>query len=208
MFLILDFTKTFNIAILHKDKFISKELINKGNISEVLIDEIEKFFKNINQDLRKIDSIYVITGPGSFTGIRSALTFAKTMKLVVRINIFGLSKFELMNYHMNSENLKKKKIILLHFKKNQFFIQIFNKNKPIEAPQLINFEEYKIENMRNTSLIYDNEILKKYLSKKDFDVMKNNMYFMNYDLNKLPQFIKENMIKSNNLKPLYISNYF
>ena len=61
--------------------------------------------------------------------------------------------------------------------------------------------------MRNTSLIYDNEILKNILA-KDFDVMKNNMYFMNYDLNKLPQFIKENMIKSNNLKPLYISNYF
>ena len=73
MFLVLDFTKTPCLAILHNDSFIIKQLKPKKNISEILIFEIDKFFNKNNKNIKKLKSVFIITGPGSFTGIRSAL---------------------------------------------------------------------------------------------------------------------------------------
>ena len=64
------------LAIINNNKTISKEIKTKKNISEILIIEIDKFLKKSKKNFKKIKSICVITGPGSFTGIRSALTFA------------------------------------------------------------------------------------------------------------------------------------
>ena len=76
MFLILDFTQSFRLALIHNGKLVNKELKIKKNISEILIIEIDKFLKKSLTNIKKIKSIYVITGPGSFTGIRSALTLS------------------------------------------------------------------------------------------------------------------------------------
>ena len=97
MFLILDFTKSLKLAIYSKDILLTKELNTQKNISEILIVEVEKFFKKSKINIKQLKSIYVITGPGSFTGIRSALTFAKSLKLTMKLNLYGLSKFEIVN---------------------------------------------------------------------------------------------------------------
>ena len=49
MFLILDFTKTASLAILHNNSFIIKKLKPKNNISEILIFEIDKFSNGTKQ---------------------------------------------------------------------------------------------------------------------------------------------------------------
>ena len=59
--------------------------------------------------------------PALATGIRSALTFAKALKLTTNLNVFGLSKFELINYRMGLSKIKKTKCIILHFRNNEFF---------------------------------------------------------------------------------------
>lgn len=43
-----------------------------------------------------IDKIFVVTGPGSFTGIRVGLTVAKTMAYALNIPIISLSSLEVM----------------------------------------------------------------------------------------------------------------
>ncbi len=73
MFLILDFTQSFKLALIYNGKSVNKELKIKKNISEILIIEIDKFLKKSHTNIKKIKSIYIITGPGSFTGIRSAI---------------------------------------------------------------------------------------------------------------------------------------
>ena len=125
MFLILDFTKSLQLAIINNNQTIIKEIKTKKNISEILIIEIGKFFKKTKTDFKKIKSICVITGPGSFTGIRSALTYAKSLKLTTKLDIYGISKFEIINSQFKSNRYNKKKCILLHFKDKQFFSQTF-----------------------------------------------------------------------------------
>ncbi len=208
MFLILDFTNSFKMAILSNNILIEKELKTKKNISEMLIFEIEKFFKKHEKNIKKIKTIYVITGPGSFTGIRSALTFAKSLKLTIKLNIFGLSKFEIINYKVKIAKCAKLKCILLHFKGNQFFKQTFRDNKAINEVQLIDFDNEKLNINRQTVYIYDDILLESHFRDKISKKIKENFYLVSYNFQELKEIIIHNMIVNNDPKPLYISNYY
>lgn len=206
MFLVLDFTKTPCLAILHNDSFIIKQLKPKKNISEILIFEIDKFFNKNNKNINKLKSVFIITGPGSFTGIRSALTFAKILRLTQNLNMFGMSKFEFLNL-CTRNNLRERKDIFLHFKENQFFYQPYAKDKPIGTPRLIAIDKKIIYNEK-ISYISDNSILIDCIGAKNHKKMEENLYFVDYNLTKLPEIISDNLIENSNLRPIYISNYY
>ena len=53
MFLILDFTQSFRLALIHNGKLVNKELKIKKNISEILIIEIDKFLKKSHTNIKK-----------------------------------------------------------------------------------------------------------------------------------------------------------
>ena len=208
MFLILDFTQSFRLALINNGQLINKELKIKKNISEILIFEIDKFLKKTNTNIKKIKSIYIITGPGSFTGIRSALTFAKALRLTMNLNIFGLSKFELINFRMGLSKIRKTKCIILHFRNNEFFIQSFKGNKSANQPTLVNFDNEKFRYNSSTIYICDINLHKKTLENKSFLKIKENFHLIDYNLYELPKIIDNNMIDKIDPKPLYINNYF
>ena len=208
MFLILDFTQSFRLALIHNGKLVNKELKIKKNISEILIIEIDKFLKKLHTNIKKIKSIYIITGPGSFTGIRSALTFAKSLKLTTKINIFGLSKFEIINYKVQINKFNMKKSILLHFKDNQFFNQTFKGHKAIDEPRLVNFGNNKFTYSKYTAYIYDNILFQEMIEKNNGENIKKNFYLIDYNLSELQDIILKNTIDNLDPKPLYISNYY
>ncbi len=208
MFLILDFTQSFRLAIINNEQFISKEIKSKKNISEILILEIDKFLKNLKTNIKKVKSIYVVTGPGSFTGIRSSLTFAKTLKLTKKLNVFGLSKFEIINAKIKTNKINKKRYIFLHFRDNQFFTQTFINFKAQDEARLINIENDKLKYNKHTTYIYDNDLFEDFLGNRIKQNEKKNLYFVNYNLLELHEIILKNTIDNMDPKPLYISNYF
>ena len=208
MFLVLDFTQSFHIAIIKNDQTISKELKTKKNISEILILEIEKFLKQSKTKFKKIKSICVITGPGSFTGIRSALTFAKTSKLTDNIDVFGISKFEIISCKIDSNNYNRKKCILLHFKDNQFFIQTFKDREALDKARLLNLDNEEFKFNKKTTYIYDNILFEKLLGNNIQANNKKNFHLIDYNLVELSEIIVNNTIDNLDPKPLYISNYY
>ena len=48
-----------------------------SELSKYTISEIDKLFKKCNFKPNDIDKIIVVSGPGSFTGIRIGMTFSK-----------------------------------------------------------------------------------------------------------------------------------
>ncbi len=208
MFLILDFTQSFRLAIIHDDQTISKEFKTKKNISEILIPKIENFLNHSKTNIKKIKSIYVITGPGSFTGVRSALTFAKSLKLMTKLNIFGVSKFEIINAKINSNKYSKRKLILLHFKNNQFFIQTFKNHKAIDKARLLNLDIEELKINKKTTYIYDNVLFEELVGNKISGNTKKDFHLIRYNLDTLQEIILENNIDNADPKPLYISNYY
>ena len=205
MFLILDFTQSLQIALINKNHFEIKEIVTKKNISEILIDEIDKFLNKSKVNLNKIKSICVIVGPGSFTGVRSALTFAKSLRLTSKINIVGISKFEIINAKIK---INKKKSILLHFKNNQFFLQTFKGNKALNEARLYNFDNQKFRYNKHMLYIYDNIVFETFLENKVIGNMKTNFHLVKYSLTEIEEIILKNTIDNSDPKPLYISNYF
>jgi tRNA threonylcarbamoyladenosine biosynthesis protein TsaB len=71
--------KTFSVALNEDDKTIAQLYYDCGLLhSEMLIPLIEKILKDTNNSYQTIDRFAVSTGPGSFTGIRVAMTVIKT----------------------------------------------------------------------------------------------------------------------------------
>ena len=204
MFLFLDFTTDMSLTLIGRHFFLSKKIKSNKNISEILVIEIEKIFNKAKINIKKLDTIFVITGPGSFTGIRSALTFAKTIQLTNNTDVKGISKFEYLNIVANDKNLFDLRTILIFHRKMQFFSQNFIGNLCISKPKIINFEvNTKIFNKR-TSIICDNNILTSFVDKKYFELFNSNIHFIDYNTKKLKMLINKKNKLTNDPRPVYI----
>ncbi|NLA33481.1 MAG: tRNA (adenosine(37)-N6)-threonylcarbamoyltransferase complex dimerization subunit type 1 TsaB [Tenericutes bacterium] len=65
-------------------------------LSIYTLTEIKKMFSSIKMSLNDIDKIIVVNGPGSFTGIRIAITIAKTIAWSLRKKISTISSLDAM----------------------------------------------------------------------------------------------------------------
>ena len=208
MFLFLDFTADISLTLIGRHSFISKKIKSNKNISEILVIEIDKIFNKAKINIKKLDTIFVITGPGSFTGIRSALTFAKTIQLTNNTDVRGISKFEYLNLIANDKNLFDLRTILIFHRKMQFFSQNFRDNLPISKPKIINFEENKKIFIKRTSIICDNNILTSFVEKKYFELINQNIHFIDYNNEKLKMLINNKNKLTNDPRPVYISSNY
>ena len=208
MFLFLDFTADMSLTLIGRHSFISKKIKSNKNISEILVIEIDKIFNKAKINIKKLDTIFVITGPGSFTGIRSALTFAKTIQLTNNTDVRGVSKFEYLNLIAKDKNLFDLRTILIFHRKMQFFSQNFKGNLSISEPKIINFEENKRILNKRTSIICDNNILVNFVEKKYFELINQNIHFVDYNNDKLKMLINKKNILTNDPRPVYISSNY
>ena len=208
MFLFLDFTTDMSLTLIGRHFFLSKKIKSNKNISEILVIEIKKFFNKAKINIKKLDTIFVITGPGSFTGIRSALTFAKTIQLTNNTDVRGISKFEYLNLIANDKNLFDLRTILIFHRKMQFFSQNFKGNLSISEPKIINFEENKRILNKRTSIICDNNILVNFIEKKYFELINQNIHFVDYNNEKLKMLINKKNKLTNDPRPVYISSNY
>ena len=208
MFLFLDFTTDMSLTLIGRHFFLSKKIKSNKNISEILVIEIKKFFNKAKTNIKKLDTIFVITGPGSFTGIRSALTFAKTIQLTNNTDVRGISKFEYLNLIANDKNLFDLRTILIFHRKMQFFSQNFKGNLSISEPKIINFEENKRILNKRTSIICDNNILTSFVEKKYFELINQNIHFIDYNNEKLKMLINKKDKLTNDPRPVYISSNY
>jgi len=208
MFLFLDFTADMSLTLIGRHFFISKKIKSNKNISEILVIEIDKIFNKAKINIKKLDTIFVITGPGSFTGIRSALTFAKTIQLTNNTDVRGISKFEYLNLIANDKNLFDLRTILIFHRKMQFFSQNFKDNLSISTPEIINFEENKKIFNKRTSIICDNNILVNFVDKKYFELINQNIHFVDYNNEKFKMLINKKNKLTNDPRPVYISSNY
>ena len=82
--------KIFFILMNYNDIYI-KEYENNKNHYEKLSILIDQFLEEKNLSIKEIDSIYVNRGPGSFAGIRNALSWMKAIHLVNKTDYYCYS---------------------------------------------------------------------------------------------------------------------
>ena len=87
-------------------EFFIRNLVEKKNLSENLVEEISNFTKKHNANIDKNFSVIINQGPGSFSGIRISIAVAKGLEISKKVKIFGYKSTDLKDFNKeNVENL-------------------------------------------------------------------------------------------------------
>ena len=211
MILGIDCSNGLNLIFFDKKKiYYNYNNYKITNTSEILITKIENSLKKINKNYNDFSKIIIINGPGSFTGIRCSITFAKMMRISLSIPIYGYTKFELANFFLKTklQNKNIKKRIFLHYQGEKFFHSSYRMNKCISKPEILNLYQYNFNNYKNDLFISDNRLL--------FDYLKNDKNIRNPEMMSIFKYKLENIIDLNKQyflkkyipQPIYVKNLF
>ena len=128
------------IAIIKDNKVLYRyhEKIS-SDMSSKILPIIDDAVKNTNIELNDIDKIFVVNGPGSFTGVRIGVTIGKTIAYSLNKEVISLSSLEFMS----SIDTDKKYIIpMIDARRGNVFGAIYDNNlNNIKKDSLINKEE-------------------------------------------------------------------
>ncbi len=93
--------------------------------SETMVSEVDKILKRNDVNRQDLESIVVSIGPGSYTGVRIALTIAKVISLALNIPIFTISSLAILKCH------DKLSICLINARSNRSYVGIYSGSQVI-----------------------------------------------------------------------------
>ena len=96
--LFLDTSSTVITVALLEDLNLIKTIQEKNDhqLSARIFPLIDEIFTSVNWNINDIERIFVVNGPGSFTGIRIGVTIAKVLAWANNIPISTISELELL----------------------------------------------------------------------------------------------------------------
>lgn len=111
--------------------------------SEELFDVLKQVFDDAHVDRNAIDSICISEGPGSYTGVRIAMSLAKTIGEVLPVDVYTISTLRL--YAAGNPST----MVIMNARANRAYVGVFNNNEVIIEDHIseiseINPMSYKI----------------------------------------------------------------
>ena len=154
--LILDTTSKYLVCGLANEKVIDKTIYECWQRqSEFLVLEIDKILKRNNLTANDISKIIVTNGPGSYTGIRIALTVAKVWNLSKNIPVCVLSSLQAMC------GMNKNSLAILDARSNRFYCGFYSNGIALKKDCILEKEaliEY-INKNNNINIFGDTSLL-------------------------------------------------
>lgn len=169
-YLFIDTCNSFIMSIIRNNEiiYINKDSSNSDTSSKVM-PIIDDAFKSTNLTINDIDKIFVVNGPGSFTGIRVGVTIAKIISYSLNIPLIKLSELELLattktdNYNVS----------VIDDRRGYVYGAIYDKDLNIYFNEAhILFDELKTKLPSNYNIVdnYDNIDLIKLIKKHENDI--------------------------------------
>ncbi len=163
------------LAIFNDEKIINIKKMNSDCISKNTIPLLSDMLNECNLTLNDLKEVIVISGPGSFTGIRIGIVIAKIIAYSLHISVKSLTYLQAMDLSYNED------IILGIKDRNGAFIGEFDKDN----------------NLKKDYYYLNNKELE--------NVNKNIVFDTNIDLKKVKQYVKNlESIHPHSLVPLYV----
>lgn len=103
--------------------------------SELMVFELDKLLKENKVDKKEISEIVVAIGPGSYTGVRIALTIAKVMSMALNVPLYHVSSLRLMKINSNPT------IALINARGQRSYIGVYQNEKIILEDQIMKNED-------------------------------------------------------------------
>ena len=190
---ILDSSNEFlSVAIANEESIIDKISYQAWQRqSELMIPELEKLLNRNSLDRKDISSVVVSVGPGSYTGVRIALTIAKVMVLALNIPLYAISSLHAM------KDANKKSICIINARSGRSYVGAYEGEKIILQDQI----------MTNDNLLdYINEhkdyVLRGDLSHLDLEGQSVDILDGLFDLSKHLEPVKDTL----GLTPVYLKD--
>ena len=141
--LFIDTAASQIILALSQDDNIIKQ-INEENdhqLSVRIFPLLDQLFQETNISPKDVDEIVVVTGPGSFTGVRIGVTIAKTYAWAFHKKIIPVSELQCMaSTHADTDYC----VSMIDARRNAVYAGIYDKNLNSVVPdQYIQLEELK-----------------------------------------------------------------
>lgn len=131
-------------------KYLSLSLIKDGEIiaaidepcfkkqSELLFVRLQTLFEEAHLKPLDIDSVCISEGPGSYTGVRIAMSVAKTICEVAKLDLYKISTLRL--YANNQEDT----MVVLDARAKRAYVGIYDHSKIVMEDQVQYVEEIEL----------------------------------------------------------------
>ena len=185
--LFLDTSSKKLVVILVKDNEIlsKKELESINDHASHLVPFIDEVLKENSMTTKDINKIFIVNGPGSFTGTRIGVTVGKTLAFSNNINVIPVSS--LKQYIFSKEGYDYY-VSIINDKNNRLYYGIYDKN----------YNDIIIDKY-STKDIFDKDI-----SKLEGNVLTIDENNQELDILKLIDYYKDKEINAHELKPNYL----
>ena len=209
MFLYLDFTKDNLIGFEVEKYFCVKKINNNKKTSERINELIIQTLNELNKDYVDIKKIYILLGPGSFTGVRTAISFSKSLRLIhKKIEICGISKFRLIA-DLFADKIKKTKCnVFLHNHGSKYFLQKTQNGIFIKNPELVDFDNHEFKFYLSNDFVYDNIKFLENVPSSQIKNFQEKSIFYTYNFDDFKKISKKMKKNDEIIRPVYIKDFY
>ncbi len=172
------------VSLYHSNKGIttSTEKVISSH-TQLLASFVDEIIKQNNFSIKRLNHIILSIGPGSYSGLRTASSFAKGLAYAIDKNIIAINTIEALNFAINDIN---EYYIALYSHKDYVYYQKFCDGQAIEKQYCdrvqnldkIKFYGYGLENFQdiNSTEIKPSSVnLIKYILENDNLLVKRNI---------------------------------
>lgn len=132
-------------VVLTRDGVVLEKSVKKMEFgqAESLMLQIRDVLENAKLEMKDLNLITVCTGPGSFTGVRSSLSAARTFGLALpEVALTGVSAFEAYIEDLQYDELAELNAVIIETKRDDFYFQLFDAHKKsLQEPQALEYAD-------------------------------------------------------------------
>lgn len=184
-----------SIAILRDNKIIShitKNIPNKHSVYTVSF--LEKMLMDANLTPKEIEKIMVVTGPGSFTGLRIGVTIAKVYAYLEKLEITAISSLKMRALSVDHAYC----LSLIDAHHGNYYLGLYDQNHEEVVPEQFCTKEKVLELIRKYQpvIVCDEELeIDEYHGKKVLLNISNIVSYYQTKETLNPHFVVPNYLK-------------
>lgn len=115
-----------SLALIENEQIIiERYLLQKGNHAEELLPALDQMLKANGLNISQLEAIAVSKGPGSFTGLRIGVSFAKGLAFSLKIPLLGVPTLDALAWNLVDSDLDGLICPLLDARKKQVYAALY-----------------------------------------------------------------------------------
>jgi tRNA threonylcarbamoyl adenosine modification protein YeaZ len=123
--LALEFSSPQRSVAISRNGNVLAEAVENGGRNTAAFGMIEKVLGDAKIEREEVDAIVVGLGPGSYTGIRSAIAISQGWQLVCELKLIGCSSMEAIAAQAQAEKIFGRVNIAIDAQRNEFYLATY-----------------------------------------------------------------------------------